>query len=233
MILRRAATVMLLASTMLLLLRDAYATNLLTDAPNTPRGEVVRWQGFELGPMLSLPLPIAGASREQGGLSAGLSFTVKTEQSGGFGADVAYHYWPVSPKMKQAFDSYLRAGSLNILRTGAGTWELDVIQYGFHVQHRLPGVLPTQPWLRVGVNVYRVDPNISGYSGDAGLFTVVAGPLRTTNHLGGSLGVGSTLLTRRSTRFGLDAQYHWLPLEGLYGDDLHVLSLGAHARFGK
>lgn len=232
---RRSVLILMgvIAGAMLACVRVSHATNVLTDGPREGRGDGLHRRGFELGPTISLPLPIASASRERIGLSMGLALTVSDEPSGGFGAGVAYHHWPVSTGMKQAFEARLAEDTQNTLRLTPGTWELDVIRYGIHVQHLLPGTSPSRPWLRAGIHFYRLDPNIGGYTGDAGFFTVSAGPLRTTNHVGGSLAAGVNLCSAFGAAIGLEVDHHWVPLKGLYGDDLHVLSLGAHARFGK
>jgi hypothetical protein len=190
------------------------------------------WYVFEVSPTVSLPLPAASANRDEIGLGAGLSFTAKTSPIVGIGANIGYYYWPVSAGFKQQFNELLRDRTLHTLELGPGTWGLQVIQFGGHIRIGTPGSRCARPWLRVVPSVYRVDPNTSCYSGDAGFFTVVAPPLKRTLHFGCSVGAGADLFSGPHSRMGLDANYHFVNSCSRYGEDLHVFMLGAHAIFG-
>jgi len=225
----RAVLLCLLA---LIPLRESEAAKVTTDEPERPDERSKGWYGFEVGPTFSLPLPAASANRDVIGLDAGLSCTGKTSPILGIGASIAYHYWPVSTKTKREFNE-----TLGDLELGEGTWGLQVVQVGGHVRVAAPTTRNLRPWVQVGLSVYRVDPNTSGYSGNAGFFTVVAPPLDRTHHVGYSVVVGADLLGGRSARMGLDATYHFVDCNDRFGDDrfgesLQVFTLGAHLLLG-
>jgi hypothetical protein len=205
----------------------------ITDQARRPGEPSHGWQGFEIGPTYSLPLPAASANRDEIGLDAGLSFTAKTGPIVGIGASISYHYWPASAELKQRFNEYLRAKTWNILKLGGGTWGLQVVQAGGHIRVARPTPRGARPWLQVGASVYHVDPNTSGYRGEAGFFTVTAPPLKRTQHLGYSVTVGADVLGGRSARIGLDAAYHFVECRDRYGENLRVFTLGIHAFFGR
>lgn len=211
----------------------AVATNVLTDRTSRPGDAPRRWAGFEVGPTFSLPLPTASANREVIGLDAGLSFTAKPTPSSGIGANIAYHYWPVSSRVKQEFNELLRAETWNTLRLGGGAWGLQVAQFGLHARVAAPPTLAVRPWLQLGGSFYIVDPNTTGFSGNAGFFTVTASSLRRTQHQGGSVAIGADLFGGSFARMGLDATYHFVDCSRDYGEDLKILTLGAHASFGR
>lgn len=212
-------------------LRAAMATNTITDwsgLRSAPRG----WFGFEVGPVVSLPLPVASANREQVGLDAGVSFTAKLSRFGGLGADVAYHYWPVSTQFKQKFSDLLREGTLNTLMLGGGTWGLRVVQVGGHIRVHAPATRGVRPWLQLGASVYRVDPRISGFSGDAGFFRVTVSSPPPVDEIGASVAVGTDLVGGPHARMGVDANYHFVYCREMFRENLHVFTLGVHALFG-
>jgi len=209
--------------------RGAGASSMITDQTRRPGESSQSWYGFEIGSTFSLPLPSASANRDEIGLDAGLSCTVKVSPSAGIGANIAYHYWPVSSEQKQKFNDFIRERTLNTLKLGGGTWGLSVLQVGGHIRVAAPTTRNVRPWLQVGASSYRVDPNTSGYSGDAGFFTVIAPPLKPTQHLGYSIAAGTDLFGRGPARVGLDATYHFVSCRDRYGEDLRVLTLGAHA----
>ena len=206
----------------------AQASNVLTGPAESSKD----WYGFEIGPTFSLPLPAASANRDELGLDVGLSFTAMPTQRVGFGANVAYHYWLASADLKQGFNEFLSAKTLNILKLGGGTWGLQVVQFGGHFRFAAPTASGVRPWLQVGASAYGVDPNTTGYSGDAGFFTVTASPLQRTYHYGYSVAVGTDLIGGRSARMGLDATYHFVGCSEQYGEDLQVFTLGVHVLFG-
>lgn len=210
---------------------EAGATNVLTERFGDPNEASSGWVGFEFEPRISLPLPIASSSRDVVGLSTGMGFTFMSGPKDGVGVDIAYHYWPVSSGMKQGLDDLLRQTTWNALRTGNGTWGMEVLQLGMHVRSAAPGVLRERAWLEMGVSLYRIDPNISGYSGDAGLFTVMAPPLGLTSHVGGSFTAGAELYGGPRVRVGLDATYHLVMCDDSYVKNLQVFTLGARSRF--
>lgn len=228
----RAHRAILLCLLALIPLRASEASNAITDATRRPNDGSQGWQGFEIGPTFSLPLPAASANRDVIGLDAGLSCTGKTSPILGIGASIAYHYWPVSTGTKREFNEILRDETLHTLEMGEGTWGLQVVQVGGHVRVAAPTTRNMRPWVQVGLSVYRVDPNTSGYSGDAGFFTVVAQPLDRTHHRGYSVAVGADLFGGTPARMGLDATYHFVDCKDPYGESLQVFTLGAHALFG-
>jgi hypothetical protein len=225
----RAVLLCLLA---LIPLRASEAAKVTTDQLERPDDRSKGWYGFEIGPTFSLPLPAASANRDVIGLDAGLSCTGKTSPILGIGASIAYHYWPVSAESKREFNEILREVTLNTLKLGEGTWGLQVVQVGGHVRVAAPTTRKLRPWVQVGLSVYRVDPNTSGYSGNAGFFTVVAPPLDRTHHLGYSVAVGADLFGGTSARMGLDATYHFVECNDRYGESLQVFTLGAHLLLG-
>ncbi len=213
--------------------RVAQASNVVTDQAGPPGERAQGWYGFDIGPTFSLPLPAGSANRDEIGLDVGLSFTAKENPIVGVGADIAYHYWPVSAEFKQKFNELLRKELLNTLKLGGGTWGQQVVQFGMHIRVAAPAARGARAWLQVGVSSYRVDPNTSGYSGDAGFFTVTAPPLRGTLQFGYSVAGGADLFGGPRARMGLDATYHFVDCRDRYGENLQVLTLGAHALFGR
>src|SRR5262245_22196943 len=213
-------------------LRAIAASNVTANQAERPGERSRGAHGIEIGPTFSLPLPVGSANHDQMGLDAGLSCTWSTENPYlGLGVDFAYHYWPVSAEFKQEFNHLLRAETWQTLQLGGGAWGLQVIEFGLHLRVAPPMARGARPWLQIGAGTYHVDPNTSGYSGDAGFFTVTAPPLERTQHLGGSLAVGAELFDRRYARVGLRGTYHVVDCSRRYGKDLQGLKLGAHALF--
>jgi len=212
--------------------RAAAASNVIVARAGAPGESSKAWYGFEIGPTFSLPLPAASASHDEIGIDFGLSCTLKLSPNAGIGADIAYHYWPVSAEFKQQFNGFLSEHTLNTLELGGGTWGPQVAQYGLHIRVAPVNARGVRPWLQLGASAYRVQPNISGYSGDAGFFTVTAPPPQTTQHFGYSLAVGTDLFGGPSARMGLDATYHFVNSSDRYGVNLRVFTLGAHVLFG-
>jgi len=203
----------------------------ITDPWHRPDEGTKPWYGFEVGPTFSLPLPAASANRDVIGLDAGLSFTAMDSPTFGIGASIAYHYWPVSTETKRTFNKSLRR-TLHTVELGEGTWGLQVVQLGGHLRVAAPTDRSVRPWLQLGLSVYRVDPNTSGYPGDAGFFAVVAPPLERTHHPGCAVAVGADLFGGRPTRVGLDATYHVVGCNDRFGENLQVFTLGAHVLLG-
>src|SRR5262245_31481676 len=213
-------------------LRAIAASSATTDQAGQPDEPPRGTHGIEIGPTFSMPLPVGSANHDQLGLDAGLSCTWSTENPYlGLGVDFAYHYWPVSAEFKQEFNHILRAETWQTLQLGGGAWGLQVIEFGLHLRVAPPMARGARPWLQVGAGTYHVDPNTSGYSGDAGFFTVTAPPLERTQHLGGSVAVGAELFDGRYARVGLRGTYHVVDCSRRYGKDLQVFTLGAHALF--
>jgi len=225
----RTACLCLLA---LIPVHPALASNEATDQAGVLSESPPGWSGFEIGPTISLPLPAGSANRDEIGLIVGLSFTEKTNPNVGIGADVAYCYWPVSAAFKQKFNENLSAQTLNTLRLGGGTWGLQVVQLGAHIRVVRPATRGMRPWLQLGAGAYRVDPNTSGYIGDAGFFTVNVPPLKRTHHMGFSFAGGTDLFGGPRARMGLDANYHFVKSSDVFGSDLQVFTLGVHALLG-
>jgi hypothetical protein len=229
----RCWNAVLLCLLLLIPLRAALAADSGSAQAARPDATWRGYHGFEIGPVFSLPLPAADASRDVIGLDAGLTITAKTSPNLGIGADVGYHYWPVSGVFKDGFNQYLGDLTWQTLMLGGGTWGLQVIQLGVHFRIAASNTRGVRPWIQVGGGTYRVDPNTTGYSGDAGFFTVAVPPLERTQHLGGSITVGADLLGLPPARMGLNATYHYVNTQEDYGEDLHVLTLGVHALFGR
>jgi len=185
--------------------------------------------GLDLEAGVALPLPLADANRDVIGIGARLGLTVRVERTVGIGVDLGHYYWPVSERFKQRFDHELRQGTLNTLRTGEGTWGMQVFHVGGHIRASTSGANRVRPWFRVGAGVYRVDPNISGYRGDAGLFSVSAPPWGRTSHLGGSIALGAELSGHRAFRLGLDATYHVVACDRSYASNPQILTIGITA----
>ena len=214
-------------------LRAAEAWPGLTSRAGRPGTTSQGWYGFEISPTFSLPVPAGSANRDEIGLDAGLSFTAKTSPNLGIGGDAAYHYWPVSAEFKRRFNEVLGERTLNTLMLGGGTWGLRVVQLGVHFRIETSTTRSVRPWIQVGGGAYRVDPRTTGYSGEAGFFRVVAPPLKTTQHFGASVAVGTDLLGGPPARMGLHATYHFVNCKERIGGDLHVFTLGAQAHFGR
>lgn len=226
-----AARVVLASLFALVLHSTAEASNRITNESHAPGEPRKTWYGLEIGPTFALPLPAASANRDAIGLDVGLNCTAKPTPSLGLGVTAAYHYWPVSDEFKQKFNELLSDETLNTLKLGGGTWGLQVLQLGVHLRATAPSTRAMRPWLLVGGSIYEVNPNTSGYSGDAGFFTVTAPPLKRTQHLGYSVTVGMDMLGNSSVRVGLDATYHDVDCSGTYGEDLKMFTLGVHALF--
>jgi hypothetical protein len=197
-----------------------------------PRDSEGGWQGIEFGPTFSLPIAAGSASREELGLDAGLSLTARLSPGFGAGLDVAYHYWPVSAEFKQTYNELLHRQLFNTLEVGGGTWGLSALQLTGHVRFVAPTDGALRPWARVGGGLYNVNPHISGYSGDAGFFTITAGPWNPTRHFGWYCTTGCDLFNGPRSRAGLDATYHRLDSVDTYGSDLAVFTIGAHLLVG-
>jgi hypothetical protein len=206
--------------------RSIEASSATTSQVVQPGERSPRWYGFEIGPTFSLPLPAASANRDVIGLDAGLSCTVKSAPHLGLGADVAYHYWPASAKFKQTFNRFMYEQTFGTLELGEGVWGLQVIQVGGHIRVAAPEARGARPWVQVGISDYHIDPNTTGYSGDAGFFQITAPPLKRTRRLGLSVALGADVSVGRHARLGLDATYHVVSCHDLYGEDLQVFTLG-------
>lgn len=188
--------------------------------------------GLEFGPTFSLPIAAASASRDQLGLDAGFHVTLTGRAGVGAGLDVAYHYWPVSGEFKESFNHLFRMQTFNTLELGGATWSLSALQYTAHWRFTTPEKWTPRGWIRVGGGFYDLDPHTTGYSGDAGFFTVRMGPLKTTHHFGWYCATGCDLPGGRWSRLGLDATYHRVGCRDAYGSDLQVFTVGAHALIG-
>jgi hypothetical protein len=191
------------------------------------------WQGFEVGPTVSLPLPTASGHPDAIGFDVGLSFTQKSSNTVGIGIDFGYHYWPVSAEFKQEFNEFLGDQLLNTLELGGGAWGLQVLQLGAHVRFAKPEPQGVRPWLKLGAGTYRVDPYTTGYNGDAGFFSVQISPLKHQYHFGSWVTGGVDLVGGPHARMGVNASYHFVNTGENFGDDLHFFTLGVHALVGK
>lgn len=171
-------------------------------------------------------------NRLEPGADVGVSATLPTTSGMGIGVDVAYHYWPLSGAFKQRFNDRLHRTTLNTLELGAGTWGLQVVQYGGHIRVDESEFHGVRTWVTIGMHAFLVDPRITGYEGDAGFFQVWASPLPVTNNLGGSIMAGADLFGHRHARMGLHAAYYIVECSERYGSDLQVFTAGAHLLFG-
>ncbi|MGH7741154.1 MAG: hypothetical protein ACRENS_03945, partial [Candidatus Eiseniibacteriota bacterium] len=188
---------------------------------------------LEFGSFFSAPIRAAGASRDEPGFDAGLNFTAMLNSSIGVGVDVAYHYWPVSTAFKDTFNTSLRDQTLNTLELGGTTWRLNTLQYTGHIKLAAPSYGALSPWLQIGAGLYRVDPNTTGYSGDAGFFTVIVQPLKRTSHFGYNFTTGIDVSTGPRARLGIIGSYNWLNCHDTYNSNLGIFSIGVHALFGR
>ena len=191
------------------------------------------WHGFEIGPTFSMPIPAGSASPDELGMDVGLSFTTMGNPFLGIGVDVAYHYWPVSSEFKDSFNDILRPGTFNTLELGGTTWRPSALQLTGHLKLAAPPDRAWIPWLQAGAGLYHVDPNIAGYRGDAGFFTITIGPLNSTSHLGYYFSTGVDFPTWPRTRLGLVGSYHRVMCADRYGSDLGIFSVGGHLLFGR
>jgi len=212
--------------------RDGRAAAQVSSWNDSPADSTGWWHGFEVGATFSVPTPRVSASRDELGLDLGVCSTAMLTPNFGAGLDVAYHYWPVSGAFKETFNERLRNGTLNTLELGGTTWRLTSLQVSGHLKLAAPTEWVMCPWLQVGAGTYRLDPNTTGYSGDAGFFTVTVGPFRSTSHLGYHFAAGVDCPTRLHTRFGLTASYHRVMCGEVYGSDLSIFSIGGHLLFG-
>lgn len=214
-------------------LRECQAANVLTNFDDSPQDTTQHWHGFELGPTLSFPVAGESASRQESGLTAGLSFTGKPNRNLGIGLDVAYHYWPVSDEFKDTFNELFRQGTWNTLELGGTGWRLNARHIAAHVKLAALADRVLRPWLQAGVGLYQLDPNTTGYSGDAGFFSVSIGPLRRSSHPGYHVTAGADVRSGAGTRLGFNASYHRVRCRKAYGSELRVFSVGCHALFGR
>lgn len=181
---------------------------------------------YEFGPTFAMPMPVSSAHRDVLGVDVGLSCTAQNPVVG-FGLDLAYHYWPVSPEFKQTFNERLW-----ILKLGEGTWGQQVFQLGMHARLATPADRGVRAWIQGGLSVYRVDPNVSGYTGDAGFVSVRAFGIDSSMHFGYSAAVGTDLFRGPHGRIGFDATLHIVNCGDRFGGDLEMLTVGAHLAFG-
>ncbi len=212
---------------------ECQAANVLTNPDNSPPDTTQHWYGFELGPAVSIPIPDGSASRDESGLDAGLSFTGNRNRNMGFGLDVAYHYWPVSGDYKDTFNELLRRETWNTLQLGGTGWRLNARQLTAHVKLTALADRTWRPWLQAGVGFYQLDPNTTGYSGNAGFFGVRIGSLKRTTHPGYNITAGAEVRGGPRTRLGLNASYHRVRCRQAYGSELEVFSVGCHVFFGR
>lgn len=211
---------------------ESRAVSVVVDEkPNAADANLDRFR-FEVGPTFSMPLPTASANRDVPGLDAGLQVTMMQDRYFGLGAGFAYHYWPVSTEFKEGFSQLLRNGTLNILELGGSTWDLNVYQWTLHFKGVARNRSAVTPWLQPGVGSYRVDPNVSGYSGDAGFFSVKAGPLPPKTFFGYYVAAGTDVRVGPHASLGIFGIYHRVGTKKDLGADLEVFSLGVHAPFG-
>ncbi len=213
--------------------RECHATNVLTNPNKSSPDTTNHWHGFELGPTFALPIPAASASRDESGMDAVVSFTAKRSHDMGVGLDVAYHYWPVSDEFKDKFNELLRQGTLNTLQLGGTGWRLNARQITAHVKLAAPRDRVLRAWLQAGAGLYQVDPNTTGYSGDAGFFTVRIGRLKRSTYPGYYFTAGVDVRNGPGTRLGFNASYHRVRCRNGYGSELGVFSVGGHALFGR
>jgi hypothetical protein len=205
--------------------RASEASNFITE--RTGQSSRAAYFGFEIGPTFSLPLPVGSVSRDEVGLETGLNCTVRTTPMLGIGPDFEYFYWPVSAEFKQQFNQLLASETFNTLKLGGDRWDLRVLRVGGHVQVSGPSTRVVRPWIQVGGGVCRVDPNTSGFGGNAGFFTVTAPPLPKTLHFGSMIAIGADLFRQSHVRVGLGATYYVVDCSEPYGQNLRALSLGA------
>jgi hypothetical protein len=210
----------------------AESSTVITEKPTRHSEGSARWHGLEFGTTFSLPIPAASASHDEVGLDVGFSVTSKPNSRSGVGVDVAYHHWPVAGAFKETFNELLRRETLNTLELGGTTWRLNTLQLTGHIKFAAPADWVPRPWVQVGAGSYRVDPNTTGFSGDAGFFRIVAGPLKPTADIGFYVMAGIDLIGGPRTQVGLNASYHGVNCHEVYGSDLRVFSIGAHVTFG-
>lgn len=191
------------------------------------------WHDFEFGPTFSVPIPAEGASKDELGMNVGLSGTLRHDSHFGVGLDVAYHYWPVSGEFKKEFNQLLYEQTLSALQLGGTTWRLNVIQLTGHAKAAATIGRLVHASLQAGAGVYLVDPNTTGYSGDAGFFSIEAGPLKRSTELGFYLETGVDFRCGPHMSLGLVGTYHHVSSNYTFGSDLGIFSVGAHALFGR
>lgn len=218
---------------LLVAVSPAYASRSITEPLPAADSTVWAIHGFEIGPTLSLPLMRMGMNRLEPGADAGVRATLRATRELGFGVDLAYHYWPMSRSFKAQFNETFRQDTWNTLELGEGTWGWQVIEYGGHVRVDFPKAHGVRAWTAVGLHSFHVNPNTSGYSGDAGFFYVVsAPPLKATDNLGHSVALGADFFGNHHARMGLDATFYYVSCRDHYYSDLRVFTLGAHMLFG-
>lgn len=187
---------------------------------------------LEFGPTFSVVLPAADASRAEPGLSAGVTATWMASPHVGAGLDFAYRYWPASNDFKAQFNRQLRAQTLNTLELGGTTWRINAIQMTAHAKFVAPPFAGIKPWGRIGTGLYRMDPNTTGYSGDAGFFSITARPLETSIHPGVYAAAGFDLSSGSSVRLGLGVSYDRVWCKEMFGSDFGAFAIGGHVLFG-
>ena len=187
---------------------------------------------LEFGPTFSVVLPTADASRAELGLSAGVTATWMASPHVGAGLDVAYRYWPASDDFKARFNQQLRGQTFNTLELGGTTWRINAIQLTAHAKFVAPPIAGIKPWGRIGTGLYRMDPNTSGYSGDAGFFSITARPLETSLHPGVYAAAGFDLSSGSSVRFLLGVSYDQVWCKEKFGSDFGAFAVGGHLLFG-
>lgn len=198
-----------------------------------PPGPPHEWHRIEFGLHAALPLPTAEMANTELGMNAGLTVTAMTNSVFGFGADIAYHYWPTSNEFKSNFNAKLRSDSWNTLELGGTTWRLSAIQVTAHVRAVAPISGPLRPWAQLAVGVYHVDPNTRGYRGPAGFFFVDAPPLSSVQLPGYSGSIGIDFKNSSNVGLGLHASYDHIKSGNELGSDFVAFSIGGHVRYGR
>jgi hypothetical protein len=189
------------------------------------------WYGIEIGPTVSLPMPVASANRDEIGLDVGVSCTAKTERSSGIGLNFAYHYWPVAAEFKQQFNHFLGNQSFRMLELGGGAWGLQVLEFSGHVRVAGSALEGARPWLQIGLGVYHIDPHTTGLIVNAGSTSARVPPLGSSTQPGFSVAAGADPFGTPHARMGANATYHFVWCENRYGENLQVFTLGVHAIF--
>ena len=196
--------------------------------------------GIWLGPQIAFPLPGRCSADNQLGVDAGLTFSRMENPYAGFGADVIYHYWPVSQAYKANFDQFLSRTRYQVI--DGSSYAFHALQMTGHVRLAAPVFERHLVWVRVGVGFYRVNRNLEAPSWEGSPIKVIG--LRAGNITvvpGGYGAIGFDLRPNRGTGIGLDANFHqlWSGSEpGVFGDreippNFSTFTLGMHVLFGR
>ena len=173
----------------------------------------------EIGAQLAFPLPAGEVGDHQLGIHAGATANQFFHPNFGWGLDVAYQYWPVSPEFKTSYERRF----YGLFKIGDPTWDISALQTTAHMKALAPLRTAYRPWAQLGAGFYIVDPRLE-FMGEKLVTRLVPGAF---------ISIGFDYDANPRLRLGLDASYHHLRLKQELGSDFNAFEVGTHLLFGR